>query len=210
MNKRFSFKRSQSFSADSIKSLLLLAGLIFSPLAQAKIHIEPYAGWSWTFTNSNPIKQDTVEGVTSTVKYLDGGRHYTGPSAGMRIGYSSLGLAVGVDFTVGRWTSFYKEGFKEFRGKENITALLPGLFVSYKLPLLFRAYASLLPHSPVHFTNEEGYSRSCKQSRGMKLGLSYLSLPFISVNFEYMPLYIGGQDCGSWSHTGSAYVNFIF
>ena len=128
----------------------------------------------------------------------------------MRLGYSSLGLAVGVDFTVGRWTSMYKEGFKDFRAKENITPILPGIFVSYKMPLLFRAYASLIPHSPVQFIDEERASKYCKKSRGMKLGISYLSLPFISVNFEYMPLYIGGQDCGSWSHTGTAYLNFIF
>ena len=192
----------------AFKILLIFTGLVFTPLSLAKIHIEPYVGWGWTFTNSRPLIKKTL---TATNDYINEGRHYSGLTTGMRLGYSSLGLAVGLDFTVGYWFSLYKEGFVPFRNQETITPILPGLFVSYKLPLLFRAYASLIPQASVRFSSqEEEVSRTCNKSRGAKLGVSYLSLPFLSVNFEYLPLYISGQDCQSWSHTGTVSANFIF
>ena len=77
------------------------------------------------------------------------------------------------------------------------------------MPLLFRAYASLIPQASVQLRTKEG-SQNCTRSRGAKLGLSYLSLPFLSVNFEYMPLYIGGSGCQFWSHSGTVSANIIF
>lgn len=192
------------------KSLLIFAGLAFSPLSLAKIHIEPYVGWSFTFTNSKPLIPKTSNKTNETISYIKEGRYYSGPTLGMRVGYSSLGLAVGVDFSVGRWVSLYKENFVPFRNQETITPYLPGLFVSYKLPLFFRLYAILIPQAPVQFTSQENESKYCKESRGAKFGVSYLSLPFVSINFEYLPLYISGKDCRSWSHTGTVYANFIF
>ena len=191
-------------------SLLFCGGLIYPSLGWAKIHIEPYVGLSGTYTGSKPVKKDTFEDHSLAVDYLSEGRYYGGMNMGMRVGYSSLGLAVGLDFTVGRWTSLYKENFVSFRNREIMTPILPGLFVSYKLPMLFRAYASLIPHAFVHFTSQDGESRYCNQVRGAKFGLSYLSLPFLSVNFEYLPMHIGGQNCNSWSHTGAVYANFTF
>lgn len=194
------------FSVFTLKSLWLVALTVLSPLSEAKIHIEPYAGWSWAVTNAQANIDDTME----TFIFLKEGKHYTGPTTGMRLGYSSLGLAVGVDFTIGRWTSVYKEGFQKIQNHETLTALLPGIFVSYKLPLMFRAYASMIPFSTVQFAGNNTSAKYCKQSRGVKLGVSYLSIPFLSVNFEYLPLYIYGHNCNTWSHTGTAYVNFIF
>ena len=199
-----------------IKSFLFFIACVFTPLSLAKIHIEPYAGYSFTSTNSRPFQEEDLSTTTKTLTYLREGRFYSGITSGMRIGYTSLGLAVGIDLTIGRWSSLYKEGFAPFFNKETITPYLPGLFVSYKLPLLFRAYATLIPHTLVQFDSTEFGEeeaegpRSCKKSRGLKLGVSYISLPFISVNFEYMPLYINGAKCDTWSHTGTVFLNFIF
>ena len=188
---------------------LLLTAFLFAPLVQAKIHIEPYAGWSFVFTSSNPLKKESLSQTTKTIDYLRQGRYYQGPTPGMRLGYSSLGLAVGLDVNVGYWSSLWKEDWTSFRGEETIAPVLPGLFVSYKLPLLFRAYATLIPFTTVKVYTKAD-SKWCNQSQGAKFGISYLSLPFISVNLEYMPLYIGGTACQTWSHIGTAYANFTF
>lgn len=180
-----------------------------APLSEAKIHIEPYAGWSWTATSSKPLIKQNVDKLSSAYSFLSKGRYYQGPSPGMRLGYSSLGLAVGIDMAFGYWSSLYKEDWTSFKNKEQIMPLLPGLFVSYKLPLLFRVYASLIPQASIQFTSAEENSW-CHQSRGAKFGMSYMSLPFVSINFEYMPLYIGGENCQTWAHTGTVYANFIF
>lgn len=196
-----------------LKILCLLAGglFLFPSLSFAKIHIEPYIGWSLTYTNKRPLQKETLNSALQSFQYFTEGRYYTGPTPGMRLGYSALGLAVGVDFTFGNWVSIYRDEFIPFTNQETIRPILPGLFVSYKLPLLFRAYATLVPHAPVQFTSKnETKSTYCSQSRGLKLGISYLSLPFLSVNFEYLPLYIGGDNCGSWSHTGTVSANFTF
>ena len=201
----------------TFKSNQLLLGLVlslFSPLGFSKVHIEPYIGWSLTYTNKRPLQKDILTSGSQSFQYFTEGRYYSGPTPGMRLGYSSLGLALGFDFTFGNWISIYrnnKDNVESFTNKETIRPILPGLFVSYKLPLLFRAYASLIPQAPIQFTSaDEQESSYCKESRGLKLGLSYLSIPFISVNFEYLPLYIGGENCGSWSHTATVYANFIF
>ena len=191
-------------------SLLILLSLCFTFSSQAKIHIEPYAGWSFVYIGSKPFKKEVLNKLSKAAGYLNEGKYYHGVAGGMRLGYSSLGLAVGADFSLGYWTSLYKENLTPSQGKETIIPYLPGLFVSYKLPLLFRAYATFIPHTRVQFSDQNNTSKYCNSSRGVKLGLSYFSLPFISINVEYLPLYISGDNCQAWSHTGTAYVNFIF
>ena len=184
--------------------LLCLLILSFSSLIRAKIHIEPYAGLSATYTNSRPLVQKANEAV----QFLREGRYYAGLTPGMRLGYSSLGLAVGMDMSVSYLRSLDKKPFKT-EAPEALIFYLPGFFVSYQFPLLIRAYATLIPKALVQFKTGEKISH-CNQSRGAKLGVSYLSLPFLSVNFEYLPLYTGGENCLSWSHTGTVYANFSF
>lgn len=193
-----------------LKAFLLFSGFVFSPSLSAKIHIEPYVGFSGTFVNPKPIDKGTLNETGKAILYLSEGRIYSGLSSGMRVGYSSLGLAVGLDMNLGYWRSMYKEKFTPFHGEEIIVPILPGIFVSYKLPLFFRAYATFIPKAHVQFKNQKGDSQNCNRSMGAKMGVSYLSLPFLSVNFEYMPLYIGGGGCRVWSHSGTVYANIIF
>ena len=184
-------------------------------LLSAKVHIEPYVGYSFTAIGKDNIsgslleKQELTKKAQQVVTELRKKRFYQGISPGMRLGYSSLGLAVGVDFTWGYWKSIFSENFTAFKDRQTIVPLLPGLFVSYKLPLLFRAYASLIPQASIQLKTKEG-NQSCNKSRGGKIGLSYLSLPFLSVNFEYLPLYIGGLGCQFWSHSGTVSANITF
>lgn len=188
----------------SFKVALFVGFLFAGNLSSAKIHIEPYVGYSATFLSPEPIKETkTVE----LIKTAREGEYFGGVSPGMRLGYSSLGLAVGVDASIGYWKSL-----PPVSDKKTMIPILPGIFASYQLPLLFRAYGVLIPYSSVQIKSTENGNQECIGTRGFKMGVSYLSFPFLSVNFEYLPLYIrGGQGCReSWSHTASAYVNFTF
>ena len=197
------------------KKAFVFALCVYAPLGLAKIHIEPYVGYSWTaigtqnFSTALLEKRDIDEKAKQVFGELGKKKYYHGISPGMRLGYSSLGLAVGVDLTWGYWKSVFAENFTSFKDRQTVIALLPGLFVSYKLPLLFKAYASLIPQASVQLKTKEG-DQSCNRSRGGKLGLSYLSVPFLSVNFEYLPLYVGGGGCRFWSHTGTISANITF
>ena len=197
------------------KTVFIFIFCAYIPLGMAKIHIEPYVGYSFTavgkenFSEELLEKRDIDKKTQQIITEFGKQQLYQGISPGMRLGYSSLGLAVGIDLTWGYWKSVFSENFTPFKDRQTIIPLLPGLFVSYKLPLLFRAYASLIPQASVQLKTKEGDQR-CKGTRGGKIGISYLSLPFLSVNFEYLPLYIGGQGCQFWSHTGTVSANAIF
>ena len=178
----------------------LVFSLFFSFEGKAKLHVEPYAGFSLSWTTGKKSGPDvtTASGITALIN----GPYYAGPNMGMRIGYSSLGFAVGGDFALGRWMAVGTNR------KESLTPFLPGLFVSYKLPMLFKLYAVGIPYASAQAVSGE-HKKTCL-TQGVKLGGSYISLPFLSINLEYMPLHFGGKSCNIWSHTGVIYANFTF
>ena len=204
MSIKGSFYQNRIISVWSI--LLIFIFLLWGNSSFAKWHIEPYAGLNFTFTSSKNISlnQPSLETAQATIKE---GELYGGFIPGIRLGYSSMGLATGADFSIGRWFALGPATHKK-----TITPGLPGLFVSYKLPAFFRFYLTVIPYTVVHFSDPGGEveSQYCKNSRGAKLGMSYLSLPFLSINLEYLPLYILGTNCKTWSHTGAIYASFIF
>lgn len=199
-----------------VKNIFFIIPLFFSSLSFAKIHIEPYFGYSFTVIGLEKFskelyakKESQLEGLQDKLTAIGNQSYYHGITPGMRLGYRSFNLAVGLDFTFGYWRSLYKKGLPGFKGSQNLFPVLPGLFVSYKLPILFRAYGSLMPQASV-LVQTQDQSQTCNQTRAMKFGFSYLSLPFLSINFEWMPMFIGGQNCQFWSHTGSVYGNITF
>ena len=200
-----------------LKKLVFLSFLLFPPLALGKIHIEPYFGYSFTAIDVEQIsknlyakEQSQLENIEENLKAIGNTSYYHGITPGMRLGYRSLNVAVGVDFTFGFWKSLYKAGLEDFKGSQVLFPVLPGLFASYKLPILFRVYGTLIPQASI-LVQTQNKSQSCNRSRAMKLGFSYLSLPFLSINLEYMPLFMDGTtNCQSWSHTASIYGNITF
>ena len=210
MFKNFSYGLNTKLFVTAFKKLFLFISLICPPFSQSQMHIEPYVGLSFTFVDSNSSIQEFSSQTAKAINHLKEGKYYGGFIPGVRIGYSFNGLAVGGDFSMGRWTSLYKEDFVPFYSQETITAIMPGLFVSYKLPLFVRFYAALIPKAPVQFASQKNGSRFCNKSKGAKIGVSYISLPFVNINFEYLPLHIYDENCSSWTHTGAVYANFIF
>ena len=194
---------------------LILTALFLPRPSEAKFHIEPYLGYSFTVINQEKFsleafrQKNTLEKLQGVSDQVGTSSYYHGITPGMRLGYSALNLAVGLDLSFAYWNSFYKKGIEEFAGEQYIIPVLPGLFVSYKLPLLFRAYASLAPIAWVSIQTKD-INKKCNRTQAFKVGLSYLSLPFLSINIEYLPMYINGSDCNSWSHTATVYGNITF
>ena len=171
------------------------------------IHIEPYVGYGMTFSNSKALT-DKKESLS----YFLNSHRYKGVAAGSRLGYSKLGLAMGVDLSISQMISTAPHSALN---PHAIQFISPGVFIGYNLPILFRVYATYmgpLISSPVFTPRIQvknlhtGETQSCQNSRGFKLGFSYLSIPFLSVNFEYQPYYLG-KGCSLWSHSVLGYVN---
>ena len=195
-----------------MKALIFFLALTISLPAFAKLHLEPYAAYSISYyTDREPSKQNitgtAIETAVDTIKTRQLDVFYsTGLTGGARIGYRSLGLGVGLDVSIGQWFS-----------KEHILVPITwGPFVSYNLPLLFRVYGALLPQASTRTYSRIDDSTSapfiCNASKGIKVGGSYISLPFVSVNFEYQGLVRTQTDsvCKRWTHTLSASLNLIF
>lgn len=191
---------------------LLLGFSLPERRAAADFYIEPYTGYSFALVNPKAAPQPaegSLETARNAANYLLDSKYYIGPMLGVRAGYQSLGLALGADAAAGIWS-----GWGSDRG---MTPFLAGLFVSYRLPLLFRVYASLMPgvfvpglsFARISGTGAEKQAISCPIIGG-KIGLSYFSMPFLSINLEYMPLYIKGRSCSALSHTATAYLSFPF
>ena len=198
-------KLRQTFHQTTAVFLFGLFSLTAGPSAFAGLHIEPYAGLSLTFTTKKVFTE-----AKNNPPGSQQGRFYFGPTPGLRLGWSSLGLAVGLDVSAGYWMSLMKEDFSDFRLKETLFPIFGGLFVSYKLPLLWRVYAVVIPPlNNIQFTSETE-RKHCSQTTGAKFGFSYLSLPFVGINIEYSPMYIGGENCNSLAHSAGAYINFVF
>ena len=177
---------------------------LFGKEALAGLHLEPYGGYGITLTNADPFPVRSDSHLLDSLNYTRQGKLYHGISGGVRLGYTRLGLAGGVDFTAD-WLSGREEA---------LVPVLAGLFVSYKLPLLFRVYGSFipggldrLPLNRVHVTGRAGNANFSCHSYGGKAGVSYMSLPFVSVNFEYRPLKASAPCGNQWFHSLIAYIN---
>ena len=174
----------------------LFCFLLFPQLSFAGWHLEPYAGAGLVFSSTAKENQ-------SKVSWLLKGDLYRRVALGARAGWTKLGLALGLDLSGSQHSSIKSI-------EESFWTVLPGAFISYKLPLLFRAYGVIIPHG--FFIKTEGAGNVSTPVRGVKLGISYLSVPFLSVNFEYQPTYLSatGESPGIWMHGLTAYLNLIF
>ena len=206
----------------------LVSLLFFGLFAEAKIHVEPYFGYGVMWSRPIPlqavkegiqdIQRETdqatralkgIDNVQKSLEFIQKTTLYRGSSGGLRLGYSNLGLAFGLDFTYGSFGR--SSGTSDVN---NLKFFLPGIFASYKLPLLFRVYGSLIPNvyklSFVELRKPDNTKVGCS-GPGIKGGVSYLSLPFVSVNFEYQALRTNPTpQCGNIYHTLTAFLNFIF
>ena len=153
-------------------------------MAPAKIHLEPYASagvsYSKKLSRSSPLFMNYAGGARAGFSFLL-------VKAGLDLSYNYYsGESLGFPNVVINQPP-QSRGFSQADDSASITyskagkAFKPfniGVFGAFDLPLLFDLYASLF------------YSAGGKQGAlsypgwGMKAGLSYLSIPWISLNLE--------------------------
>lgn len=217
--------------------ILALSFLMLGFPASAKIHLEPYFGGSLVFFSDKDlpkgdelqkIKEDVIDQATDAITNkasdliadaISGTEdkknqnlavkipsYASGYIGGMRVGYRSLGLGIGGDLAFGHWKS----------SGSTLQMTIPGIFVSYKLPLLFRVYGTLIPMTSSRMTIGDSTNKTsqmnCSVSRGAKVGMSYLSLPLLSINFESQALFRsdGNEYCKKSTYAISAFINMTF
>lgn len=173
----------------SVRSALfvLFAALTFNQAAQAGVLLEPYLGY---------VSGQTKQASTA---------NFTGTEFGARVGYTTLGFALGVEYAA---TSFTDDSTP----KNDLKGGDLGVFVAFKFPVLVRAYATYFPSSEIKDTASGGIDTTLKSGNVMKLGVGFTGLPFINVNLEYITSSYSKAEAGGISGdldpklTGTAYA----
>ncbi len=144
---------------DFIKKIFLsfTALVLIGFSAQAGFLVDPYMGYMVSGSNNNNF---TI----------------SGQDMGIRLGWTTLGLGLGVDATVaGKYS--YKNGTTTDYSPSHT-----GVFVSYTFPILIRGYATYFFSSKVSSSSPTSVSTT---GNGTKLGVQYTGLPFIALGIEY-------------------------
>lgn len=102
------------------------------------------------------------------------GASVTGTELGARLGWDFMGLGVGADVLASGKYTYSLNGTTA-----DSTPSYYGVFVSYKFPIIIRAYAAYL------LSNKENISGGDFKGSGMKLGVQYTGLPFVAIGLEY-------------------------
>ncbi len=144
-------------------SLFILPLILWATSAKADLLLEPFVGYM----------------PSGTIKVGASEENLSGAVFGARVGWSSaLGLMLGVDYTTG----MLKDADAP---KSDLTPKNLGAFVGWDFPLLLRVWGVLGIKDSV-----DAESTSSKVSydgtTSLKLGVGLTTLPFISLNAEYL------------------------
>lgn len=133
--------------------------LMYAQSAKAGILLEPYVGYV-----SGQQKQTGTSNLSGT-------------EYGARVGYTLLNFGIGADYVAASYTD-------DSTPKNDLTIGDLGAFVSYKLPILFRVYATYVPSATVRVKSSSSDVKF--KGNSARLGVGYTGLPFININFEYI------------------------
>jgi len=149
-----------------IQTFLLVFLVTFISRANAGLLVEPVLGYNLSGSMTTDI---------GGFEDVSGG---TGLGMGARLGYTNLGLQVGVDYLKSSIT------MDDDTVDEAINMTEMGAFVGFKFPVLLRVYAGYI--FSANADTEVG-TAECKFSEGSgtKFGVGFTGLPFINVNVEY-------------------------
>jgi hypothetical protein len=100
----------------------------------------------------------------------------TGTTFGVRAGGSTLGFIYGLEYQTGSIT------VEDPAGDEDYDLTDMGVFVGFEFPVLIRAYATY------YFSHkaEPPTGSDIEGDGGIKLGVGFTGLPFVSINLEKM------------------------
>jgi len=145
---------------NEMKKCLLVLFIIFemsSIQAKADLLLEPYLN------------------ILISGKDSETSNTYSGNELGARIGWSNLGLTLGLD-VLGL-------GVIKVKGTTGSVDLKPsgiGVFISYTFPILVRGYLSYFPT----YTGKVDSINFESTGSGSKIGLQYTGLPFVYLGLE--------------------------
>lgn len=173
-----------------MKKLVLLLSLVFiSFQANAGILIEPFYGMAFS---------GSVETANDDADY-DSGSTY-----GARLGWTSLGLQLGIDYRNHSNTA-------EFSNTDyDLSQQITYAFIGYSFPVMFRLYAGMGVSSGG--TLEAGSTElDLSDASSTLVGLSYTGLPFIALNFEMVnydwdTIEQDGNELSNAEYKGSHYL----
>ena len=142
----------------------LILSLFLSNSALAALYLEPTGGYSF--------------GKIGT------GQTMMGTSYGGRLGVSKLGFHMGVDYLASNMSvnDSTKDADGEKMSDGDLKMTESGGFVGFAFPMFLRVYATYIFSAQAEI-NKIGYE--FKDGKGMKYGISFTSIPFVNINFEY-------------------------
>ncbi|MDZ4662222.1 MAG: hypothetical protein SGJ18_11455 [Pseudomonadota bacterium] len=155
--------------------LLSFSGILLAASVSQAVYIDPYFGFlvASTVSTEVPSTPSTSEGDIS------------GSGIGLRLGWSFVGLAVGVDYQMTSTTEKQTAGSAVGQEtKSKVTNL--GIFADYELPILpLRVYGAYILDSTI---DPETAGSADTKGSGIKIGAGFTGLPFVAINLDYSTL----------------------
>ncbi len=137
----------------------IVFALIFSSAARADFVIEPWLGYELgTFDYPGNIKGDS-----------------TGANFGARLGFKTLGFAVGGEYSYSGLTDKPSSGSSVSQKATDL-----GVFASFNFPILLRVYATYFVSSKATVGSYTGTF----EGNGYRVGVGFTGLPFVVLNVE--------------------------
>lgn len=153
-------------------ALLTIFSILTSISAHAGIYLEPYVGYA---VGKSTGSFNVVSIGTSTIDSSSKGAVFGG-----KLGYSVLGLALGVDYS--RFNSKDKDNSGATADSSSVSTDM-GAFVQYTLPIMFKVSATYIFKSS-NVADDDSKSTG----KGFKVGVGFTGLPFIAINLDYVSL----------------------
>lgn len=148
-----------------IKISLVTFLLTLSAASHSGILIDPYLGYR----------------VSGSGDFAGADLSYNGPAFGTRVGYTTLGLMLGLDFTMSTFDLEFETANQTFEVDTTSTSM--GAFIGYSMPFI-RGWATYY-FSQTFKTNEGPDNGDKTKGSGFGLGLGYTGFPIVSLNLEY-------------------------
>ncbi len=142
-----------------MKYILAMMIGFFSLNASAALYLDPYLSYALSGGYERGTTDEDASGI-----FL-----------GLRGGYSMLGLAFGLEYMM-------SDGEIDTNPTADTSHASMGVFVAYELPILLRFYGTYFFADAM---DAETTSTTEFEGTGLKLGVGYTGLPFVSINFEY-------------------------
>lgn len=190
-----------------------LLALLSVNSVHAEFLVEPYVG----FLRGEGEKTVAFNDGSGSLK-MDS--EYFGPSYGARLGYETMGLIVGLDYSSSSYEVEAKARTSNATWNSNtigtekydVDDAYLGIFVSYQAPVLFRLWGTYFLAVERKLTSDSNgtgiFKRNDKmEGTGFAIGIGYTAMPFVSINLEYRTIDFeqntGGVD--TTSPTGRKY-----